>query len=171
MRNGAHSPESSCPACGPVLALLDRNPRDAGVLARALAVAAEIGSGVLLMHVTSPPPRGANFLRRLLEVEELAMADLRRWQARLASVGYLVEIDDVYFGDAAQEVERAAARCGAQVVVAAARPRRWISWLSRDRQLARRLNRPLLLVKARSMFNQARPAAGWRGPQVHRVAS
>jgi nucleotide-binding universal stress UspA family protein len=130
--------------CGPVLVLVDRDERDLAVLNRALALAEHLHSTVWLLHVVRTPVEDAT------SEERHAMHDLLVWQARLSMAGHSVQVADVFFGEPVAEVTRAAAIYDAQAIVVAAQPRRWLAWFSRERRLARRLLRPLVVVRGRT---------------------
>jgi hypothetical protein len=151
-------------AVGPVVAIVDRAEDDAEVVAEAAWLARAMRTHVLLVHVARPIGR--------IGLEVCVQGELQHLARQARAVGVAAQAEDVYFndGDASAEVAYVANRRCASAVVAARRPRRFLSWRSRDRRLGRLLRVPLVLVEPDSAPRPALPAAeaqpgGWT-PEV-----
>lgn len=149
-----------------VLALLDGGPQDEPVMREARALLGDRGRVILLRvgrPITRSVPRGSLAApviepwEQMAAVEGAAHRDLRELARRFLPGGVPFETQ-VRFGDTAEEAARAAEAAGATVVVAASRPGGWLPWRNRDRQLARALHVPLVLVHAEDDAPRRGPA-------------
>jgi hypothetical protein len=150
-----------------VLALVEPGAHDRQVVETARALAGSDRPTIVLLHVARPvlPIGATGAWERMAAVEARAQRTLRRLAARLLPPGILVHTA-VRFGDAVEQVAKAAVAVDATVVVARSRPARWLWWRDRDRRFRRRLPTPVVLVpsepSARPMPRESSAPSGRR---------